>query len=277
MAMSDGASGEGIAEVGARLLGGDLADWRPVAGGDLSAVIRWRLATGGTAIAKTGPNPRAEAGMLAAIRAAGVPAPGVLAVSEQVLVLEDLPDDGGLDEQGWRDLGAALRHLHEAVGAGYGWPDDYAFGRVVIRNAPYDTWAAFWAERRLLPEAAALPPVFARRLEVLAADLPNRLPSRPAPALLHGDLWAGNLLASGGRLTGLIDPACYHGDGEVDLAMLHLFGTPGAGLAEGYGPLPPGALERRAIYQLWPAIVHLRLFGDAYAGMLDRLLARVGV
>mgnify|MGYP003361897702 FL=1 len=275
--MSDGGGGQEIAEAGARLLGCDLAEWRAAAGGDLSAVVRLHLTTGGTAIAKTGPDPEAEAGMLEAIRAAGVPAPGVLAVSDRVLVLEDLEDGGGLDENGWRDLGVALRHLHGAVGAGYGWPTDYAFGRVVIRNAPCDTWPAFWAERRLLPEVAALPPGLARRLERLAADLPNRLPARPAPALLHGDLWAGNLLAAGGRLSGLIDPACYHGHGEVDLAMLHLFGAPGAGLAEGYGPLPPGAKERRAIYQLWPGIVHLRLFGGGYAGMLDRLLSRAGV
>jgi len=275
--MTNERGGRDIAAEGARLLGAPLTGWQALSGGDLSAVVRLHLATGGTAIAKTGPDPQAEAGMLAAIRAAGVRAPGVLAVSDRVLVLQELEDGGGLDENGWRDLGVALRRLHGALGPGYGWPRDYAFGQVAIRNAPCDTWPEFWAERRLLSEVAALPPGLARRLEGLAADLPNRLPECPDPALLHGDLWAGNLLAAGGRLTGLIDPACYHGHGEVDLAMLRLFGLPGAGLTEGHGPLAPGAQERRAIYQLWPGIVHLRLFGGGYAGMLDRLLSRAGV
>lgn len=269
-------SGE-IAEAGARLLGAALADCRAVAGGDLSAVVWLRLATGDTAIAKTGPDPRAEAAMLDAIRTAGVPAPQVLAVSDRVLVLEELPDRGGLDDAGWRELGVALRCLHGAEGEDYGWPVDYAFGAVAIRNAPGADWPSFWAEQRLLSEVAAMPAGFARRLEALARDLPNRLPARPAPALLHGDLWAGNLLAADGRLSGQIDPACYFGHGEVDLAMLHLFGSPGAGFAAGYGALDPGAAERRAIYQLWPAIVHLRLFGAGYAGMLDRLLVTAGV
>ena len=270
-------TGQEIAAEAAQAMGADLADWRALAGGDLNAVVRLRLAAGGTAVAKTGPAPRGEAAMLDAIRAAGVPAPEVLAVTDRVLVLEDLPDRGGLDDAGWEALGAALRRLHGAVGATYGWPDDYAFGAVTIRNAPCESWPEFWAERRLLSEAGALPAAFARRLEALARDLPNRLPGHPAAALLHGDLWAGNVLAADGHFTALIDPACYHGHGEVDLAMLRLFGRPGAGFLSGYGPLEPGSEDRQAIYQLWPAIVHLRLFGGGYAGMLDGLLSRAGV
>jgi len=78
-------------------------------------------------------------------------------------------------------------------------------------------------------------------------------------------------------VTGLIDPACYYGDREVDFAMLALFGAPEADVLAAYGPLPPGFAERRAVYQLWPAIVHVRLFGSAYHPMLDGLLAACGV
>ena len=39
---------------------------------------------------------------------------------------------------------------------------------------------------------------------------------------------------------------------------------------------PPGWRERRAAYQLFPALVHLRLFGAGYAGMVERLLSRLG-
>lgn len=58
--------------------------------------------------------------------------------------------------------------------------------------------------------------------------------------------------------------------------MLHLFGTPGAAFGAGCGPLEPGAVGRRPIYQLWPAIVHVRLFGSGYASLLDRLLTQAG-
>src|SRR5690606_6786281 len=102
------------------------------------------------------------------------------------------------------------------------------------------------------------------------------LPRRPAPALLHGDLWSGNVLAEGGCVTGLIDPACYYGHCEVDLAMLRLFGRPRSVFFEAYGPLEPGHAERLAIYQLWPALVHLRLFGASYRPLVERLLDEAG-
>lgn len=237
--------------------------------------MRVTLADGRIAVVKGGPAPRTEAAMLAAIRAAGAPAPAVLAVADDLLALEPLADAGGLGAA-WGDLGAALRRLHAARGDRYGWGEDYAFGPVAIPNAPLPDWPDFWAERRVLNAAPHVPADLARRLEAAARRLPDLLPARPAPALLHGDLWTGNVLAAGGRITGLIDPACYHGDPEADLAMLHLFGRPGPAFAKAYGPLDPGWEARRAAYALWPALNHLRLFGAGYRGMVEGFLEAIG-
>ncbi|MEJ2124688.1 MAG: fructosamine kinase family protein, partial [Alphaproteobacteria bacterium] len=129
---------------------------------------------------------------------------------------------------------------------------------------------------RLMPHLPHVPPPLARRLETLARNLSDRLPANPPPALLHGDRWSGNILAAGHRIVGLIDPACYYGHGEVDLAMLALFGpSPGSAFYNAYGALQPGYEERRNIYQLWPALVHLRLFGSGYLSMVERLLTAV--
>ncbi|MDF2235653.1 fructosamine kinase family protein [Albimonas sp. CAU 1670] len=267
--------GLALAREAAALLGARLDGWRRLPGGDLNLAVLVELDDGRRIVAKTGPAPRTEARMLVALRAAGAPTPEVLGASDSTLALEALPEDGGFSDEGWRGLGRMLRRLHETPGPAYGWPEPYAFGPVAIpANAdPALDWPAFWGERRLLAEAPRLAPALARRLERLAASLPERLPRRPLPGLLHGDLWSGNLLASGGRLSGLVDPACCHGPGEVDLAMLTLFGAPGPQFAAGYGALDPGAAERRPVYQLWPAIVHLRLFGGGYEGMVEGLLA----
>lgn len=275
--MARAMTAEELVRAGAGLLGAKPVSWTVLAGGDLSDVVLAELTTGRMAVFKSGPDPEAEADMLRAIRAAGVPAPEVLGVSPRVLALELLPGSGHLARAGWQQFGHALRQLHAVTGAAYGWPCDYAFGSVAICNRAADTWPDFWAERRLLPECGRLPPGFARRLEQLAGRLPERLPATPAKSLLHGDLWSGNVLAADGRFTGLVDPACYHGHAEVDLAMLHLFGAPGDGFQPGYGAPEPGWEDRRAIYALWPAIVHVRLFGEGYHGLLDRLLDRAGV
>jgi fructosamine-3-kinase len=265
-----------LADRAARLLGGRAATVTPLAGGELSSVIQLELVDGRMAIVKGGPDPVAEAKMLEAIGRAGAPAPAVLAVDTQVLVLEVLPSSGGL-ESAWRDLGLVLARLHGARGPRFGWCDDYAFGEVAIVNGWTDDWPRFWSERRLVNHLTALPPDLARRVERLAAALPDRLPATPPASLLHGDLWSGNVLAAGPRVTGLVDPACYYGDAEVDFAMLRLFAAPGFELLEAYGALAPGSEKRLPIYQLWPALVHLRLFGQGYRPMVEGLLTDCGV
>ena len=58
--------------------------------------------------------------------------------------------------------------------------------------------------------------------------------------------------------------------------MLALFDTPPPAFWEAYRPLEPGWRDRRPLYQLFPALLHLRLFGGRYAGLVDRLLEAVG-
>jgi fructosamine-3-kinase len=265
-----------LAQAGAVLLGGFIREAHALHGGSLSDIVHISLTDGRQAIVKSTHRARAEAAMLAAIAASGAPAPAVLAVSDEVLVLELMPAGGTLDAA-WASLGSAAAALHAAKGLRYGWVEDYAFGPVAIPNRWADHWPSFWAEHRLCVHLGFLPPALARRIEGLAADLPNRLPARPAPALLHGDLWSGNVLASGTRVSALIDPACYYGHAEADIAMLELFGRPGAAFYATYGPIEAGYAERRALYQLWPALVHLRLFGDEYRPMAGRLLAQAGI
>ena len=38
----------------------------------------------------------------------------------------------------------------------------------------------------------------------------------------------------------------------------------------------PEQAERLPIYQLWPALVHVRLFGSGYHGMAERMLRSCG-
>lgn len=259
-----------------RLSGTAVTGLSPLSGGDLSSVSAARLADGRGVVVKTGPMVAAEAGMLRAISATGCPCPAVLGAADGVLVMTRLDDGGRPDAAAWQACGTALRRLHAATGSSYGWPDDHAFGPVPIHNAPLPGWPAFWAERRLLADQSALPADIARRLDGLAARLPDLLPAAPPAALLHGDLWSGNVLWGASGFSGVIDPACYYGHAEVDLAMLQLFGRIGDGFRDGYGGPDPGEAERLPVYQLWPALVHLRLFGGGYRGMVEGLLKQCG-
>ncbi len=247
-----------------------------LAGGDLSEVLLVPRADGPPLVAKGGPAAGTEAAMLRAFAAVGVPAPAVEAEHDGVLLLEHVENDGVFSANAWSDIGGRIAQLHARHADLYGWPTDYALGTVQLDNRERSDWPGFWGDQRLAATAGLLDRPWRARIEALIGRLGDLLPGAPPPSLLHGDLWTGNILVRGGRLAALVDPACYHGHGEVDLAMLSLFGAPSEEFEQAYGPLEPGWEERRAVYQLFPALVHLRLFGDGYAAMVDRLLIRLG-
>lgn len=247
-----------------------------LAGGDLSEVLLLRRPDGRCTVAKGGAATGTEAAMLRAILGVAVPAPQVEGEHDGVLLLEHVPNDGVFSPNAWREIGRAVRRLHDQRGERYGWPVDYSLGTVTLDNRETGDWPAFFAEQRLVATASLLDRPWRQRIETLAARLPDLLPKEPPPALLHGDLWKGNILVSDGKLAALIDPACYYGHAEADLAMLTLFGEPPTEFWESYGAPEPGFEERQTLYQLFPALLHLRLFGGAYAGMVDRLLSAVG-
>ena len=251
-----------------------------LAGGDLSEILLVRRTDGRNSVAKGGPASATEATMLRALASAGVPVPAVEAEHEDLLLMEYVAADGVFSPHAWQELGKTLKRLHDhpddQYGDHYGWPVDYRLGTVEMDNRPTDDWPAFWRDRRLLPTASLLDRPWRDRVDRFVQHLPGRLPSAPRRSLLHGDLWTGNILVSGGKVAAFIDPACYFGDCEVDLAMLTLFATPPPQFYAAYGGLEAGWEGRLAAYQLFPALVHLRLFGAGYASLVDRLLGSFG-
>lgn len=183
-------------------------------------------------------------------------------------------------------VGRGLAVLHRTRGEGWGSGEDGWIGPLPQANGATSSWAEFWWARRIEPqllrarEQAREP---ARHDEWL--QLRDRLPELVAageaegPSLLHGDLWAGNVLRLAGSEAALVDPAVYHGHREVDLAMADLFGGFGPAFRSAYEaewPLLPGYQEvRRPIYQLYPLLVHCNLFGGGYGARIAATLRTV--
>lgn len=231
----------------------------------------------------------AERDGLRALGAAGavrIPAP--IAVGEvdgaAFLVLEYIPLST-LTGSGWSRLGARLAALHRATADGFGWDRDNTIGATPQYNAWTDTWPEFWRARRLgfqlkLAADNGLPgPTVAngeRLLERLDALFEGYA---PAPSLLHGDLWSGNVAGDEHGEPVLFDPAVYYGDREADLAMTELFGRFDRRFYDAYQavwPLDPGYRQRKVLYNLYHVLNHFNLFGGGYGaqagGMIKRLL-----
>lgn len=245
------------------------------AGGDISGASLIEFADGSKVVGKTGPVVAVEARMLEAMGASTAPVPKVIGFDERHLLIEHLPSDGMLAGKTWVSLTQALDGLHSLRGDAYGWQEDYALRQVIVENGITENWPKFWGERRLLCHVPHIAADIGRRIEQLAGRLPDMLPASPTPSLLHGDLWGGNVLVSGERISGLIDPCAYYGDREVDVASLTVFDTPTPDFFDALD-LASGWRNRLPVYRLWMWLLHVRLFGESYRPAVERELAALG-
>ena len=225
----------------------------------------------------------AEARGLAALRSAGgLRVPNVFSVDDQSIALEDL-GNGRAAPADWEQAGRGLAKVHAFKSARFGFDAPGWCGDTSQDN----TWDAdgfrFFAEHRLLPQARSavdagrLDRDDARRIEALCTRLREWLPQRP-PALVHGDLWLGNLHACADGELALIDGGAVHyGWADADLAMLTLFGEPPPGFFAAYeaeAGVRSEWRERAPLLNLYHLLNHLNLFGGGYLGAIRGVLAR---
>ena len=244
------------------------------------------LADGRSVFAKVAVEPSeafaAEANGLRWLAAAdgGPPVPEVIGVSPEFLVIELLQPltRERTPAQAARRFGADLARMHAAGAPSFGAPWPGYIASLPLDNTPLNTeWGSWYAQRRLLPYLRrARDDGAVSRAEVsLVESVIDRIgelagPPEP-PSRIHGDLWWGNVVWSGGR-GWLIDPAAHGGHRETDLAMLDLFSAPELDeILLGYTetvPLAEGWRSRVPLHQLHPLLVHVCLFGGGYAAQL---------
>lgn len=177
-------------------------------------------------------------------------------------------------------LGRLLATLHQNRAHRFGFKHDNYIGTLAQSNATAADWTAFFIEQRLKKQLA-----LARhrlegtgllaRFDQLFARLADLYPEE-RPSLVHGDLWSGNYLVDTACQPVLIDPAIYYGHREVDIAMTRLFGGFSERFYAAYHevlPLETGWEHRVALWNLYPLLVHLNLFGEAYIPPLTQALS----
>jgi fructosamine-3-kinase len=270
-------------------LGAKVTAASALTGGDINEAYRVMLGDGRAVFVKT--NDRADRAMfpaearglawLAEARTLRVPA--VLAVSgpdaaEHFLALELLEPAARVPDFDGR-LGRGLAALHRAGARGFGLDHDNFIGRLPQSNEARAAWPEFYRDLRLVPQlemarrARRATPRMEKGFDALFARLPELAGAPEPPARLHGDLWGGNLHVDERGEPCLIDPAVYGGHREMDLAMMRLFGGFSARTFAAYDevfPLAAGHEERVSLYQLYPLMVHVNLFGGGYAGSVER-------
>jgi fructosamine-3-kinase len=273
-----------------RSLGVALADATPLTGGSTAATVRASSSSGSVVIKRAGT--RALPGAFLAegiglqwLATAAMPVPEVLAMDQEMLVLSHVPTTTPSRTAAQR-FGRDLARMHQHAAAAFGAephnelgqrPVSGWVGAVPVPYAARETWGVFYARDRLLPTAAqaadrgglSAPQLKTIRQLAEAVETcdPAMIGPPRSPAVVHGDLWAGNLLW-GEQMVTVIDPAAHGGHPESDIAMLHLFGAPHLeAIMASYQqeqPLAKGWQARMALHQVFPLLVHAAMFAGPY-------------
>ena len=189
-------------------------------------------------------------------------------------------EQGTADKYFWNSFGKNLASLHRITNNYFGLDYDNYIGSLKQYNGKYTQWIEFFIEQRLeiqiklakdkgLCESTDVKHFYAlfNRLEDIFPD--------EKPSLIHGDLWSGNYMVTQNGEPCIIDPAIYFGSREMDIAMSKLFGGFSKEFYSSYNyyfPLEKGWEERIDICNLYPLMVHVNLFGNAYLSQVRRFI-----
>jgi fructosamine-3-kinase len=180
----------------------------------------------------------------------------------------------------WEIFGQQLAQMHQITQSKFGLDHSNFIGSLLQTNDLHKDWIDFFFTERIIPQIdmAIAHHNFEEnillKIEKLYQFIETHFPEEP-PALLHGDLWSGNYMIDSIGLPALIDPAVYYGHREMDIAMTLLFGGFNTKMYEAYQeifPLQKGWEERVKIWQLYPLLVHVNLFGGGYIKSVKSIL-----
>jgi len=272
------------------LTGSTIQKKSALSGGCVGDVYKVALSNGETVVAKVGDagSGLAIEGMMLDYLAqnSALPVPEVLHADDILLLMSWVPSAGSLDGSAQTHAADLVAALHDVSDDQFGFTCDTLIGGLHQANPQCESWLDFFARHRLLDmarqglDSGRLPASLMGRLEKFSGHLDKWLKEPDQPSLIHGDMWGGNVLADAGRISGFIDPAIYFADAEIELAFTTLFSTFGDAFFSRYQEhreIQPGFFEeRRDLYNLYPLLVHVRLFGGSYVGSVDSTLRKFG-
>jgi fructosamine-3-kinase len=280
----------------------ELADYVALHGGQINTTLALHLKDDRKVVIKVSPHRvdksyEREAYQLALMKSAGVPVPDVISWkigsldhpnSYILLDFVEGVDFGAARAQCSPDEFDALQaELAEIVATMHA-HTNRKYMRVMEGGEAFDTWPQFYrsvydAIWHLAEKDKHLPKATKRHIGKIHERLERFIAHTDQPRLVHWDIWNTNIMAARNgdgkwHVKALLDPNCKYAHAEAEIAYMELFHTCTPAFLKAYQHHHKLAAEyhkfRKPIYQLYPMINHLNLFGESYLKPLTAAVER---
>ncbi|XP_028311202.1 ketosamine-3-kinase [Gouania willdenowi] len=153
-------------------------------------------------------------------------------------------------------------------------------GYLPLENEWQNDWVTFYTQNRLQHQLNMVEQSYGdREARELWSKLQLKIPQffvdvEVVPALLHGDLWGGNVAECADGPV-IFDPASFYGHSEFELSISGMFGGFNDFFYSAYHekiPKAPGFEKRNQLYQLFHYLNHWNHFGGGYRGSSIRIM-----
>ena len=206
--------------------------------------------------------------------------------SNELLIIDYIENNDIKDKNYQVILAEEISKIHQNTNNRYGFQFDAQIGALKQTNEFIDNWVIFFREKRLnsifelINNDDPMTNNINQKIEKLLKNIHNLIPNNPIPRLLHGDLWAGNILYNNGKLVGLIDPGIFFGHNELEIAYLTWFNFVNEEFLKIYSniiPIERDYFEYEPIYQLYYSLLNVHLWDRIYIRDTENLLAKIKI
>ena len=211
--------------------------------------------------------------------------PSIKYKSKDLLIIDYIDSNNIKNYDYQEQLALEMLKIHGITSDKFGFEFDAQVGGLKQPNNLEENWIDFFVNYRLnmvfedINKNDSLPSNLNKNIEKLMKDLENRLPKKPRPSLLHGDLWEGNILFHNGELVGLIDPGVFFGHNEMEIAYLTWFQYVNDTFLNFYSNntiIDKNYKDYEPIYQIFFSLLNVRLWDrDYYIKDVQKLLKKV--
>ena len=209
--------------------------------------------------------------------------PKIIAFNNSCLIIEYLKNDNQKPKKTNSDFLESIISLHSVSNNYFGFHFNTQIGALEQINDFEKNWSNFYSEKRLAPiyelanKKENMGSLINKKINYILKNIKNFIPNNPAALLLHGDLWEGNILFNKNRFIGFIDPGCFYGHNEMEIAYLRWFNPSfiDANFLEKYNfhiMLDKNYHDYEKIYQLYYALCNVALWDRSYIKETKKLL-----